>query len=115
MEAVSPQTGAKEIVVAKDQADYIPYPAALYQTENGRLVILSRWQLTDEEREMIANGEDFYIGLMTDGDPVQPMYLQIGPDGWVQESISQYLCPACHDEFDTIEDCRAHIRGKHVN
>lgn len=114
MDAVSPQTGAQELIVAKDQEEYIPYPAALYQTEEGRVVLLSRWKLTEEEREQVLRGEDLYIGLMTDGAPVQPMYLQIGPEGWVQESIASYLCPTCREEFDTIEACREHIRGAHV-
>jgi hypothetical protein len=68
--------------------------------------------LTEEEKAAIANGEDLYVGLITDGAPVQPMYLQVGPEGWLQESMTAYLCPACHAEFITIDETVDHIRAQ---
>lgn len=61
---VPPDTGAPEVVLAKDQPEYLPLPAALYQyTEHGpdALMYATRWTLTDEQRLQIAEGEDIYV------------------------------------------------------
>jgi hypothetical protein len=45
-------------------------PALVSRDEKRR--VLSRWELTPEEREMIANGADIYIALSTFGTAYQP-------------------------------------------
>ena len=114
MEPVSPQTGAPEIVIARDQHEYVPYPAALYRIDD-RIVVLSRWRLTEEEREAVARGEDLFFGLMTDGRPVQPLYAQIGGDGWVTGNKPLFVCPGCHSEFAEADECRKHIQEQNCD
>lgn len=81
MHMVAPRTGAPEVTSAEDQLQYKPLVGALYDTEQG-ITVLTRWRFTDEDRAKIAAGEDLYIGLLTFGGPVQPLSLQVGPDGW---------------------------------
>lgn len=109
MKAISPNTGAKEIVVAEDQPAYSKYPAALYLDEDETMCLLSRWTFTDEERQAIANGEDFYLGILTGGKPVQPVLLQVGAEGWIVDNPNVYLCPKCWAEFSTPDKARIHI------
>lgn len=111
MKPVSPQTGAKEITVAEDQEEYISYPAALYLTEPDRLTVLSRWTFTDEERLRVAAGEDLFLGIITDGNPVQPVILQVGPGVFFLEGETTYICPKCHEDFNSLPACRVHTRN----
>lgn len=82
MRMIAPRTGAEEITIAEDQLEYKPLVAARYVTEDGVPVLLTRWRLTDEERALIAEGADLYLSVMTFGQPLQPLSLQVGPDGW---------------------------------
>lgn len=120
MEAVSPQTGANEFAVAEEQEEYLPVPAALYSDPTGRLTLLSRWKFSDEERAAIARGEDLFLALITDGNPMQPLYIQIGAnreDGvnWLMDSPGggKFVCPICLDEFETMRGCVDHVRENH--
>jgi hypothetical protein len=45
-------------------------------------MLLTRWRFTPEERAKVAGGEDLYLALLTFGNPVQPMIVQVGPEGW---------------------------------
>jgi hypothetical protein len=81
---IAPRTGAPEQTLAEEQEDYAPLTVAIYG-DNGDLgprTLLSRWRLTDEERAAIAAGEDLYIGLVTFGQPMQPISVQVGEGGW---------------------------------
>jgi hypothetical protein len=82
MRMVAPRTGADEITIAEDQLEYKPLVAARYQTEDGHQMLLTRWRFTDEERARIAGGEDLYLGVMTFGQPLQPLAPQVGPEGY---------------------------------
>lgn len=72
MEAVSPFSDAAslglEVKVAEKQEQYNTLPA--FYT---RLGLLTRWRLSDEERQHIANGGDLMIALVTFGRKVQPI------------------------------------------
>lgn len=86
MRMVAPRTGAPEVTLAEDQLEYRPLTVAAYQ-HNDRpgkaFMLLSRWRLSDEERRRIAAGEDLYLAVCTFGDPMQPVSLQVGPDGYL--------------------------------
>lgn len=83
MKTVQPMTGAHEVTVAANQPEYDPLVCALYWDEDMKTpVVLSRWKPSDEERERIAAGEDLYLAVLTFGEPLQPLCLQVGPEGW---------------------------------
>ena len=70
---ISAEFQPHEIVYAKDQPEYNPLPVH----RNRRGVVLSRWKLTDEEREAIANGADVWLYVYTFNQPLQPLRLEI--------------------------------------
>lgn len=55
---------------AVGQPQYMALPALVSNDDQRR--VLSRWEFTPEEREMIANGADLYISLTTFYHPYQP-------------------------------------------
>jgi hypothetical protein len=78
MKAVSPVLPGyevPEIVFAKDQPEYSPLPAVVF--DQPQRPILTRWEFTDEERQRIANGESLYLWVYTFGQPLQPLAPQI--------------------------------------
>ncbi len=78
MNAVAPEIpDSQEVVFAKDQPEYNPLPAALVLRDEG-LTVVTRWQLTDDERAAIAGGADLYLELLTNGNPLQPIRLMVG-------------------------------------
>lgn len=90
MYMVAPRTGADEITLAEEQPEYSPLVAAKYeiQYDAGRPPapgLLTRWRFTEEERARIAAGEDLYLGVLTFGKALQPLMLQVGPEGWEVE------------------------------
>lgn len=40
--------------------------------------MVSRWQLSEEERRLLVGGADVYLTLWTFGKPLQPIQLQVG-------------------------------------
>lgn len=78
MQPISPVLGAEfianEIVYAKDQPEYNPLP--VLRNEGG--VVLSRWKLTDSEREAIMGGADIFLSIWTFNQPLQPVRLEVG-------------------------------------
>ena len=57
-----------ETVFAKDQPEYLPLPTI--QTDKA---VLSRWSLTPEEREYIAQGGDLFIIQLNYAQALQPV------------------------------------------
>jgi hypothetical protein len=73
---VIPHTDDLEIVYARRQQQYQPLP--VIRTER---LMMSRWQLTDEERQHIANGGDLFICCIHFGNGLQPiMPIAASPD-----------------------------------
>ena len=64
---------SQEIVYAKDQPEYTPLPVH----RNKRGVVLSRWKLTQQEREAIAAGGDILLSVYTFNQPLQPIRIEI--------------------------------------
>jgi hypothetical protein len=67
--------GSRPILIAKDQ-DYKTLPSIITP---GRVVI-TRWELTEEERVLIVCGADLYITIW--GAPIRPLLPTIGPIDW---------------------------------
>jgi hypothetical protein len=69
------ELGAEPLLVtSEDQRHAQDLPAAM--TPAGELV--SRWRLTDDERQAIAAGADIYLFVRNFGQPVQPVKLVTG-------------------------------------
>ena len=69
-----PEFVAAEKVYAVDQPQYDPLPVIRNRTG----VVLSRWKLTDAEREAVANGADVFLSILTFNQPLQPLRIEIG-------------------------------------
>jgi hypothetical protein len=68
-----------EIVLGKDQPEYVPLPVVYLDSPS--VPMLSRWRLSDEERKAIAEGADVVLTQLTFGFRFQPVNLQIAlPD-----------------------------------
>jgi len=65
-----------EVTFAKDQPEYLPLPA-LVRSDTPDLPVTSRWRLTEAEREKVAHGADIVLTLLTFGDPLQPITLEV--------------------------------------
>lgn len=81
---VAPRTGAPEIAIAEEQAQYLTLTAAVYGDNgaNGPITVLTRWRMSDEDRSRIAAGEDVFLAVQTFGNPLQPVLMQVGSEGW---------------------------------
>ena len=78
MEPVSPvMPGSEsiEIVIGKDQPEYLPLPAVYLDARTSPM--LTRWRLSDEERKLIADGADIVLTQLTFRLPFQPVHLQV--------------------------------------
>lgn len=64
-----------EIVLGKDQPQYIPLPA-LYIDSDARPMV-TRWRLDDGERIAILAGADIVLQQLTFGNSFQPVNLQV--------------------------------------
>jgi hypothetical protein len=62
-----------EHVFGANQPEYVPLPAL--RSPDG--IVTSRWELTQEEREMIANGADVFVSVFTFNGPYPPTRVQI--------------------------------------
>jgi len=67
-----------EVVYAADQPQYNPLRVLRTNTAEG--AVLSRWTLTDVQRDMVAGGGDIYLELLTFGAPLQPIRMAVGRD-----------------------------------
>jgi len=81
--------GSKAVIVAEHQPEFIPLPSVRTPAvfEDGALkvmpYIITRWELSDEERKKIMMGEDVFITLVTSG-PVTPLFVTVGPTDWTR-------------------------------
>ncbi len=83
MRMIAPRTGAPEITLAEDQPEYSPLVVAVYETPQCVQLLLTRWRLEPGELARLNAGEDLYLSVMTFGQPLQPLRLQVGPEGYV--------------------------------
>jgi hypothetical protein len=67
-------------VYGRDQPQYLPLPARTVDGPEG--LVITEWQLTEEERTLIAHGENIRLSVMTWGERLQPVRLDITtPEG----------------------------------
>jgi hypothetical protein len=67
----------KETVYAKDQPQYLPLPS--HRTPDG--IVLSRWELADEELQTVIRTRSVYLALHTFNGPLQPIVMGVDPPG----------------------------------
>lgn len=70
---VAPVAKLREVTFAKDQPQYLPLPAILFPDG----LAMSRWEFTDEERRLIAEGANLVFSQLTFKQPMQPIRLQV--------------------------------------
>jgi hypothetical protein len=78
MTPVSPvMPGSEDIerVFGEGQPEYIGLPSVFLDQPNRP--VISRWRLTEEERQAIAGGADVVLTLLTFWHPLQPVHLQV--------------------------------------
>lgn len=69
-------SSGSEVVYAANQPEYYPLPTIRFPEG----LVVSKWEPTMEERFVIANGGNIYLGLMTFNNPLQPVLLGTLPE-----------------------------------
>lgn len=78
MESISPvMPGSEqiEVVLGKDQPEYMPLPAVYLDTPQRPMI--TRWRFSREEVLAIVAGSDLVMTQLTFGHPFQPVHLQV--------------------------------------
>jgi hypothetical protein len=70
---VLPDSGLPEVAFGANQPEYMPLPAVCLDGAEGE--ILTRWELTDEDRARILAGGSVYLHIYTFGQRLQPVLL----------------------------------------
>ena len=91
---LTPEYADQEAIYAKNQPQYRPLPVL----RNSQGVLLSRWRLTDAERQAIADGADIFLYNWTFNRRLQPVRLEVGEcettmeeKGYTMEVVSKSL------------------------
>lgn len=84
---VIPGETLPELLIAKDQQHlYIPLPALVLSRGEQGPEVVSRWELTDDDRKRIAEGASVYVHVMTFGRSMLPIVLttktNLMPETW---------------------------------
>ena len=72
--------GSGPMRIAKDQPEYLTLPSIRTPFAH----VITRWELTADERTAIANGADVFITLLSAG-PIAPMLPTVGPTDWTED------------------------------
>jgi hypothetical protein len=80
-----------EQVIALDQPEYLPLITLAVREFNN--TCLTRWEFTDEERKIIAEGGELIIGEMLFGGPYTPIALEVCPKNTPPTMIDIELIP----------------------
>lgn len=77
---VIPGMEIDEVIYAADQPQYQPLPA--FKCVNGK--ILTRWELTEDEKKLVCEQGYLYLAVSTFNQPLQPVYLSATPPGSIE-------------------------------
>ena len=64
-----------EVKFGEGQPEYMVLPAL--RSPGPEHAVMSRWELTPEERLMIANGADIFVSIWTFGNPYPPTQVRV--------------------------------------
>lgn len=79
MRSVAPRVaGLPEITLAEGQQEYMVLTAAQFNQPGMGGGLLTRWKPSAEELALLNAGEDVYVGLLTFGNPMQPIHVSVG-------------------------------------
>lgn len=70
---VIPNEKHNEIIVAEKQDEYQNLPSIRLADQS----VLTRWKLTERERQIVAETGDIYLIMQTFGKPVTPVKMQV--------------------------------------
>lgn len=105
MRAVSPNTGAPEVVVAEQQEEYMPLSVACYAHPDGTRSLVTAWVPSREERAALAERIAYhqrtelpleavlerafrdvpiYVKQLTIGPYMTPLMVTVGPEPWMR-------------------------------
>lgn len=77
MRPVAPRLhGVDETTLASDSDVYMPVTVGVGFTDEGHRCWITRWRLTDEDKARIANDEDVFLFITSDGFP--PVQVHVG-------------------------------------
>lgn len=85
LRAVAPELDCRICAIAEGQHEYLTiYGGFLtnpsYPAPNGYNTALLAFRLDEEHRKAIAEGADIYVSLLTFGNPMQPIIVQVGKE-----------------------------------
>ena len=87
MRMISPQLDAPQVQIATEQEQFFELTAALvtnpeYGVPVGRMhnTVMLAYRLTEYERQLVRDGADIYIALLTGGGAMQPILPIIGKE-----------------------------------
>jgi hypothetical protein len=71
--------GSRAVVIAEHQEEYRDLPSV--RTPNG--YVITRWQLTEDEKRRIVQGEDIFLTILSFG-AINPVFMSVGPVDWTR-------------------------------
>lgn len=81
MNPTDPGPPGDKVVYAEDQPEYLPLITRVpILTPGEPIIVRTRWQPTDEERQKLAEGADILLDVTTFGAPLQPLSLRIAEE-----------------------------------
>jgi hypothetical protein len=93
-----------ESVFAKDQPQYLPLPSIIIPGPDGE--VLTRWELTNEEKALLLSGGSIYLSIWTFGQPLQPIKLRVATPKMIVEEQRDIMLTDDNPTPDvsTVED-----------
>jgi len=67
--------GARLVVFAKDQPEYLPLPASV----DASGLVMTEWEPTADELDALLSGGRIRIWLYTFNHPLQPIQVEVAP------------------------------------
>lgn len=81
---VLPNCKVKEVCYAENQPQYLPLPAIVMSGMEKE--VLTRWELSNEEKIALLSGGQIYLSIWTFGQHLQPIKLRVAqPEEIVEE------------------------------
>lgn len=76
------QEWGQYVVIGSEQTEHYE---PLYARAHPQGMTITRWKLTEKEKEDIINGKDIFLGILQFGGPLQPVSLWVG-DAIIEKS-----------------------------